>query len=314
MLAVTASQGTISVIEKDIPEGPGELIRVTSSGICGSDLHMIEAGLSGVVLGHEFGGLTSDGQLVAIRPTGECGTCSSCTTGRSQTCSAAGRSLHGMSRDGGLAEFVRVDPNQIFSVPTGVDPAAVGLVEPLAVVMHGINRANIQSGSRAVIIGAGSIGLLTAAALVDRGVDVDIVTRHPHQSLAAEVLGAHPISEPGNDYDISFDAVCSQQSFDACVVATRPCGTLLEFGMFWSPVTMNNMLLMKEITVIPSIFYGHTHEHHDFEEAIDILRRAPLLIATIVSHRFGLADAAEAFRVANDRRSGAIKVHLFTSL
>ena len=314
MLAVTASQGTISVIEKEIPEGPGELIRVTSSGICGSDLHMIEAGLSGVVLGHEFGGLTSDGQLVAIRPTGECGTCASCTTGQSQTCSAAGRSLHGMSRDGGLAEFVRVDPNQIFPVPNGVDPVAVGLVEPLAVVMHGINRAHVQSGSRAVIIGAGSIGLLTAAALVDRGVDVDIVTRHPHQSAAADALGAHPISTPGNEYDISFDAVCSQQSFDACVGATRPCGTLLEFGMFWSPVTLNNMLMMKEITVIPSIFYGHTHEHHDFEEAIDLLSRSPLLLDTIVSHRFGFTDAPEAFRVANDRQSGAIKVHLFTSL
>ena len=219
-----------------------------------------------------------------------------------------------MSRDGGLAEYVRVDPNQIFTVPHEVDPAAVGLVEPLAVVMHGINRASIQSGSRAVIIGAGSIGLLTAAALVDRGVFVDIVTRHPHQSAAAETLGARPISQPGSDYDVSFDAVCSQQSFDACVAATRPCGTLLEFGMFWTPVTLNNMLMMKEITVIPSIFYGHTHEHHDFEEAIDLLRRAPLLIDTVVSHRYSLTDAAEAFRVANDRKSGAIKVHLFTSL
>lgn len=314
MLAVTATQGIISVIEKEIPEGVGELIRVTSSGICGSDLHMIQAGLSGVILGHEFGGYTSAGRLVAIRPTGECGTCSPCTTGRSQTCSAAGRSLHGMSRDGGLAEFVLADPNQLFEIPGGVDATSVALVEPLAVVMHGINRANVQSGSRAVIIGAGSIGLLTAASLIDRGVDVDIVTRHAHQSVAAEALGAHPISQPGTDYDVSFDAVCSQQSFDACVNATRPCGTLLEFGMFWSPVTMNNTLMMKEITVIPSIFYGHSHEHHDFEEAIDLLARTPLLVEVVVSHRFALTDAAEAFRVANDRQSGAIKVHMFTSL
>ncbi len=312
MLAVTAQQGIISVVEKDVPSGTGELIRVTSSGICGSDLHMIEAGLSGVVLGHEFGGITSDGRLVAIRPTGECGTCAPCTSGRSQTCSAAGRSLHGMSRDGGLAEFVLADANQLFEIPQGVDPTSVALVEPLAVVMHGINRANVASGSRAVIIGAGSIGLLTAAALVDRGIEVDIVTRHPHQSLAAEALQAHPISEPGRDYDVSFDAVCSQQSFDTCVNATRPCGTLLEFGMFWSPVTLNNMLMMKEITVVPSIFYGHTHDHHDFEEAIDLLARTPLLIDTVVSHRYGLADAPEAFRVASDRQAGAIKVHVFT--
>ena len=313
MLAITASQGVITVIEKDIPEGSGELIAVTSSGICGSDLHMIEAGLSGVVLGHEFGGLTSSGQLVAVRPTGECGTCPQCTTGYSQTCSMAGRSLHGMSRDGGLAEFVHVDANQIFPMPAGVDPTSVGLVEPLAVVIHGINRSHIQKGSRAVVVGAGSIGLLTAAVLVDRGISVDIVTRHGHQSLAAEKLGARAISEPGNNYDVSFDAVCSQQAFDACVHATRPCGTLLEFGMFWSPVTLNNALMMKEITVIPSIFYGHNHEHHDFLEAVEILGRLPHLIDAVVTHRFPLAEAAEAFRVANDRKAGAIKVHLSTS-
>jgi threonine dehydrogenase-like Zn-dependent dehydrogenase len=298
------------LLKKTFPREIGELITVTSSGICGSDLHMIEAGLSGVVLGHEFGGLTSNGQLVAIRPTGECGTCVQCTSGHSHTCSMAGRSLHGMSRDGGLAEMVRVDSNQIFPMPAGVDPSSVGLVEPLAVVIHGINRSGIEKGSRAVIIGAGSIGLLAAAVLVDRGVIVDIVTRHPHQALAAEKVGAHPISEAGTNYDASFDAVCSQQSFDACVQATRPCGTLLEFGMFWSPVTLNNSLMMKEITVIPSIFYGHNHEHHDFEEAVDILARLPLLIDAVVTHRFALTDAAEAFRVANDRKSGAIKVHL----
>jgi threonine dehydrogenase-like Zn-dependent dehydrogenase len=314
MLAVTASQGVITVIEKEAPEGVGELITVTSSGICGSDLHMIEAGLSGVVLGHEFGGLTTAGQLVAVRPTGECGTCVQCTTGFSQTCSMAGRSLHGMSRDGGLAELARVDANQIFPMPLGVDPASVGLVEPLAVVIHGINRSRIEKGNRAVVIGAGSIGLLTAAVLVDRGITVDIVTRHAHQSVAAEKLGARPVAEPGSNYDVSFDAVCSQQAFDACVQATRPCGTLLEFGMFWSPVTLNNSLMMKEITVIPSIFYGHNHEHHDFVEAVEILGRLPLLIDAVVTHRFAMADAAEAFRVANDRKSGAIKVHLFNSL
>ena len=225
----------------------------------------------------------------------------------------AGRSLHGMSRDGGLAEFVHVDANQIFHMPAGVDPTSVGLVEPLAVVLHGINRSRIEKGSRAVVIGAGSIGLLTAAVLVDRGITVDIVTRHAHQSVAAEKLGARPISEPGSNYDISFDAVCSQQAFDACVQATRPCGTLLEFGMFWSPVTLNNALMMKEITVIPSIFYGHNHEHHDFLEAVEILGRLPHLIDAVVTHRFPLAEAAEAFRVANDRKAGAIKVHLFTA-
>jgi threonine dehydrogenase-like Zn-dependent dehydrogenase len=147
------------------------------------------------------------------------------------------------------------------------------------------------------------LALVAAADLWPRFVvDVD------HDALRAIVD-----SEPGSNYDISFDAVCSQQAFDACVQATRPCGTLLEFGMFWSPVTLNNALMIKEITVIPSIFYGHNHEHHDFLEAVEILGRLPHLINAVVTHRFHLTEAAEAFRVANDRKAGAIKVHLYNS-
>ena len=75
MLAVIAEDKVIKVVERDVPEGDDELIRITSSGICGSDLHMIENGLVRAVLGHEFGGFTEDGRLVAVRPTGACGTC-----------------------------------------------------------------------------------------------------------------------------------------------------------------------------------------------------------------------------------------------
>ena len=314
MLAVTASLGKISVVEKDVPDGDGELIAITSSGICGSDLHMIENGLANVVLGHEFGGYTTDGRLVAVRPTGACGTCAQCTSQHSQLCSHALRDSHGISRDGGLAEFVRATSDRLFDIPIGTDPASVGLVEPLAVVLHGINRMTVHEGSTAVVVGAGSIGLLAAAVLRDRGVNVDIVARHGHQERAAEQLGVTPVREAGHNYDASFDAVCTQQSFDVCVAATRPGGALLEFGMFWSPVVLSNSLLLKEITVVPSIFYGHTQGHDDFSEAVDILHRCPEVTSAVVTHRFPLAEAEEAFAVAANRKAGAIKVHLLTTL
>lgn len=314
MLAVVASEGKVSVVERDMPDGPGTLIRVTSSGICGSDLHMIKHGLSFVVLGHEFGGYTEDGRLVAIRPTGECGTCIQCMSHHSQLCADALRKSHGISRDGGLAEYVRVDDNQIFEMPSGSSPISVGLVEPLAVVLHGVNKMNVQTGQRAVVVGAGSIGLLAAAVLRDRGVDVDIVARHPHQFEAASTLGVNAVQTAGSHYDMSFDAVCTQQSFDACIEATRPGGSLLEYGMFWSPVTLSNPMLLKEITVVPSIFYGHTQDHHDFTEAIDLLHRSPHIAESVVTHRFSLEESAKAFETASNRSSGAIKVHVVTTM
>jgi threonine dehydrogenase-like Zn-dependent dehydrogenase len=314
MRAVTSSQGSVNLVDINEPEGPGELITVTSSGICGSDLHLIKMGLSGIVLGHEFGGYTSTGQLVAVRPTGECGTCLQCVRGVPHTCRDAAGSLHGTSIHGGLAERVRVDASRLIAVPDGTDAASLALVEPLAVVIHGINRVALAPGMKVLIVGAGSIGLLTAAVLVIRGVTVHILCRHDHQIAAADSLGAHVISEPDSDYDFSFDAVCTQQSFDTCVTATRPRGSIVEFGMIWSPLSLNNTIMLKEISIVPSIFYSHDHLQNDFEDAVHLLHNHSHITDAVVTHRFALSDAVHAFDVASDKKSGAIKVHLFSSL
>jgi len=314
MRAVISSQGSVFVTDHDEPTGTGELITVTSAGICGSDLHLVASGLSGVILGHEFGGFTEDGSLVAVRPTGECGTCQQCNSGFPHTCHQAAASLHGTSINGGLAEFVRVESSRLVSVPAGTDPATVGLVEPLAVVIHGINRVSLTNGMSALVVGSGSIGLLTAAVLADRGITVDIVCRHPHQFDAAEKLGVNAVSKPGSNFDVSFDAVCTQESLDTCFNATRPRGDVVEFGMVWGSIQLKNQMMLKEISLVPSIFYSHNHEQNDFEDAVDMLVRHPELTTTLVTHRFSLEDSVHAFEVANDRQAGAIKVHIFTHL
>lgn len=311
MRAVVSRDGTPTVIDRPEPVGEGELIAITSTGICGSDLHMLATASPDIILGHEFGGRLADGTLVAVRPTGECGTCPSCTAGHPSTCGLASASAHGITLDGGLAEYAVVDRSRLFGVPVDTDPASLGLAEPLAVVIHGINRVSPDAGSRALVVGAGSIGLLTAAVLCDRGVQVDVLARHRHQADAAEALGAAAVSAPGKNYDITFDAVCTQQSFDTCVSATRSRGTILEFGMVWAPVSLNNLFILKEITLVPSIFYGHDHLHDDFKEAVEILHRRPGITTTVVTHRYPLAEAVQAFATAGDKSSGAIKVHLF---
>jgi threonine dehydrogenase-like Zn-dependent dehydrogenase len=166
----------------------------------------------------------------------------------------------------------------------------------------------------ALVVGSGSIGLLTAAVLVDRGINVDIVCRHPHQFEAAQKLGVNAISKAGLNYDVSFDAVCTQESLDACFNATRPRGDVVEFGMIWGSIQLKNQMMLKEISLVPSIFYSHNHEQNDFVDAVDMLVRHPELITTLVTHRFSLEDSVQAFAVANDRRAGAIKVHIFTQM
>lgn len=309
MRAVYSSQGSVFLQDIDIPAGDGELITVTSVGICGSDLHLIKSGLSGIVLGHEFGGYTQDGRLVAVRPTGHCGACAACMRGSSNTCRIALNTLHGTAIDGGLAEYVRVEKSRLFDMPAGSDPQSIALVEPLAVVVHGINRVPVMSGMRALVVGAGSIGLLTAAVLVDKGVEVDIVCRHPHQRLAAEALGARACETAGKDYNFTFDAVCTQQSLDTCIAATQSQGSVVEFGMIWDPITLTNTMMLREVSIVPSIFYSHDHSNNDFVTAIDVLTRNAHIASTVVTHRFPIEEAQNAFDTADNRASGAIKVH-----
>jgi 2-desacetyl-2-hydroxyethyl bacteriochlorophyllide A dehydrogenase len=308
MRAVMSKDGEVFVVDSPKPEGEGVLIKITNSGICGSDLHTVALGLHGVVLGHEFGGYTEDGQLVAVRPTGECGQCSSCMRGAPNLCSEAMTHLYGAALNGGLSDYALVDPVRLTCLPTGAHPEHVGLVEPIAVAAHGVRRSGAQPGHKVLVIGGGSIGLLAVAVLRDLGIEVDIMARHPHQQRAAEMLGARNSAE--RNYDIVFDAAATQSAFDSAVRTARKGGTIVEYGMFWEPISLHNPVMLKEITIVPAMFYNHNHDHNDFAYAAELVARSPHVAEAIVTHRFTLSDAKEAFAVANNREAGAIKVHL----
>lgn len=311
MRAVVPTAGTVEVVDIDTPP-PGPMrLTVAEAGICGSDQHMVAAGITGFALGHEFGGYLPDGRLVAVRPTGECGTCVPCTTGVQNGCRLSWSTAYGVAVNGGLAEYVEVDPQRVYPMAAGARPVDAALVEPLAIAVHGVRRARPERGSRVLVVGAGSIGLLTVVALRARGVDADIVSRHAHQSAAAEALGARVVDRPrSSDYPVTFDAVCTQQTVDMCLSSAMPGGLVLEFGMFWAPVEMSNAMLFKEVSIVPAMGYSHADDHDDVREAADIVARDSSVADTLVTHTFALDDAAEAFRVAADRASGAIKVHL----
>jgi threonine dehydrogenase-like Zn-dependent dehydrogenase len=311
MRAVVPEDGAVVVVDIDTPPAGPTRVRVAEAGICGSDHHMVAAGLRGFALGHEFGGYLPDGRLVAVRPTGECGTCVPCTTGVQNGCRLSWSTAYGVAVNGGLADYVDVDPQRVYPMAAGARETDAALVEPLAIAWHGVRRAKAQPGSTALVVGAGSIGLLTVVALRARGVDAHIVARHPHQIAAAEALGAHVVDRPVDSaYPVVFDAVCTQQTVDACFAAAQPGGTVLEFGMIWGPVHMSNTMLFKEVALVPAMGYSHADDHDDFREAADLLAADHSVADTLVTHTFSLDDAAEAFRVSADRASGAIKVHL----
>jgi threonine dehydrogenase-like Zn-dependent dehydrogenase len=286
-------------------------VRVRSCGICASDLHLAAWNLP-VTLGHEFAGVLDDGTPVAVQPNAWCGECDRCLAGETQLCRHGASRLHGVSVDGGLADEVVVDRRCLVPLPHGVDPAIGALVEPLAVGTHAAGRVTIDRGDRVLVIGGGSIGLATVAALRHLGADVDLVARHAHQRAGGDLLGAG--SDLGDEYGVVVDAAGTQSSLDDAVSRVRPGGAVVVVATYWDPVSIDAALLTKEVRIVPSAMYGHTGHTHgresQFEAAAALLAARPEVVDALVHHRFGLDEAPEAFRVAGDRAAGAIKVLL----
>jgi len=281
-------------------------VTVTSSGICGSDLHMASFGPSWAILGHEFCGTLDDGTAVAVLPVAHCGTCDRCRAGFEAQCRHALGSMYGVSLDGGLADEAWVAPACATPLPEGMALDHANLVEPLAVALHGINRAGVVDGMRVLVVGAGPIGLCTVAAARHVGAQVDLEGRRANRLEAAERLGAS--MDVGTDYDVVLDAAGTQGSMDRATELARPGATIGVLGTYWSPVALGLSFQMKELTLLPSFTYGHHHGVGEFAEAARILAAVPELAPALITHEFGLEDAAEAFRVAGDRDADPIKV------
>ncbi|HEY7136719.1 MAG TPA: alcohol dehydrogenase catalytic domain-containing protein [Acidimicrobiia bacterium] len=308
MRAVRNTEDGIAVVDVADPDRPGMRVRVRGAGICGSDLAMIRMGPIAVTLGHEIAGVLDDGTPVAIDPSEPCGTCDQCRAGRRHLCRTGAERTIGVGVDGGMADELIAPADSIIPLSTALSVADACLVEPLAVAIHGLRIAGCDGGARVAVVGAGSVGLLAAAAAVATGCEVGLAARHPHQRAAGEALGATPTE---GEYDMVVDAAGSD---DALVEVARLCApgaTVVELSTHWGTVPVPGIpALMKELRFVWSYTYGTHVGGRDVDTAAMLLARNPDVASTVITHRFPLEEAVEAFRVAADRRSGAIKVVL----
>ena len=306
MKAIKAEAGAAVLVDVPRPGGDGVLVQVASASICGSDLHMLELGYFGDrVIGHEFAGYAPDGRAVAVEPTLGCGSCGYCAQGDRQHC-CDGAQILGVSRDGGMAEYVLAPAHNLVQLPTGLDISSAALVEPLAVAVHTVQRLRLRGKERLLVIGAGPIGLAVAAVLQSRGFHYDVSARHEHQRQVAASLGAG--IEPGTGYDVVIDAVGSSRSLQQSIAAVKPLGRIGMAGSFWNPVDMDVSFCVKELELVAASTYHCKAPQRDFEEAGRLLHAKPQLADLLVTHRFPLEAVGEAFNAAANRAGGAIKV------
>ncbi len=315
MKAVRCVDGRMQLCDVPTPvPGDGQvLVSVASAGICSSDLHMARLGLLDpeVTVGHEIAGRLADGTPVVVEPVTPCGvTCDYCAGGNYNLCPTSVRQVLGIGVDGGMAEYVVADESGIVPLGgTGVDDAS--LVEPMAVCVHGLRVANAGAGGpRVLVIGGGALGLCAAAAARHRGLDVAVQARHEAQRAAADRIGAG--SPDGGRYDLVVDAAGSPEALAEAARRARRGGTLLLLANYWGSdiVLPGASVMFKELCILTGIMYGRGPDGRDIETAVAVMEANPEVAPALISHRYPLDAAAEAFDAAARRAEGAIKVIL----
>ncbi len=333
--AYVAGPRAFEVKETDVPQpGAGEaLVRVRNVGVCGSDLHFYRGEFplpAGVVLGHEVAGEVeavgegvtgfAKGDRVALELFTVCLKCPQCRTGRYQLC--ASRKANGLNAPGGLREYMTLPAYCLYRLPDEVDLELGALVEPMAVNVHGLKLVDLRYGERVAVLGAGTIGLLTIVAAKAMGAShVAVSARHPQQKAMAEALGADAVfdatpegsqrmAQAAGGAVVVVETVGGQADTLAQAVGLVGVGgRVCVIGVFTAPVQVHPLLLMlKEASLHGSNCYGRMGSQSDYEIAIEITRREAPELRPMITHRFPLDAVADAYRTADDKSSGAIKV------
>jgi L-iditol 2-dehydrogenase len=201
--------GPRRVATLDVPEpeaAPGEVtVRVRAAAICATDRRLANAGTSEPrIPGHEVAGVLEDGTAVGVQPNVGCGRCTSCALGLENRC--PDHVDIGIQRDGGLAELIVVPDGHV--VPLDGFPFELApSIEPLACCLHAVGMLDVAEGNLAVVVGAGTLGIIGMWALQAAGARVAVVQRSEARRHLAAELGADAVLGPGDDVAAALGAL-----------------------------------------------------------------------------------------------------------
>ncbi len=274
-------------------------------GICATDLELVRGymGFSGVP-GHEFVGevIRSDTpSLVGRRVVGEinapCGTCETCLSGLPRHCPQ--RTVLGIAgRDGAMAEQLTLPDAQLHPVPDALPDEAAVFVEPVAAACRVLEQ--VEPGDRALVLGDGRLGLITAGVLAAAGVEVTVVGRHGRRRDLADGLGARWTDRVVGRWDLVVEATGSSAGLSEALAAVRPTGTVVLKTTVAEPHRLDLApLVIDEIRLLGS-------RCGPFEPALELLTSGKLDPTGLIEDEFPLDDGVRALRRA--ARPGALKV------
>lgn len=297
-------------------------------GVCGSDIGIFlgthPRAKAPLIFGHEFLGIVAEdgkrfkkGDRVVPYPLLSCHHCLACRSGNEHVCNTLG--LIGIDTDGGMCSTAYTEEDVLFKVPEGVSDKAAVLIEPLAVLVHGLHMSGFQAFDTAVVIGAGPIGILCGIVLKHAGASRVFISDLAEKRLKiAERLGMIPVNPEkenlearvkeatgGEGCDVLFE--CSGAASAAMEMAdiARVRGKLCIVSVHKKPHEVNlQKINFKEQSLVGTRVY--TKE--EFGQAVALTQELEKELEQLVTHIVPLEDSSRVFDMIADPECGTVKV------
>lgn len=313
---VLAAPGRLDLVERPEPPAPmsGEaLVAVRRVGICGTDHHAFAGRQNFIhypcVLGHELAvevlALGPDvthvevGDLCSVLPYMSCGSCDSCLRGRTNSCERL--EVLGVTREGGLQERMVV-PAALLFPGEGLQPDQLALVETLGIGWHAMRRGRPEAGDRALVLGAGPIGLAVAQALREFTDQVVIADLAPARRDFAEsqglttvpveagLIGSPPELFDGQRPTLVFDATGHRASMESALRHTATGGRVVFVGHTRGQISIDNPTFhARELEVMAS----RNATADDWHDVVKRVRTGQLDALSWINHRASLESIVE---------------------
>lgn len=299
--AVLIGPKHITIKEMPVPElQPGMIeIDVSACGVCGSDVHMWQAGegwgedMHDFVMGHEFCGIVTNpgdsdfkiGERVVFWANLYCGKCDMCSVGSEHLCREVnGTNYIGFVCNGAYAEKFVGKAKNAYRIPDSVSDIAAALIDPLMVAYHAVRKANVKLHDKVLVVGSGIIGQLIGGLLKKMRVSYLAMSKVNDCKIAsAKRIGDFDEYFDGNDpdivqkmkvatnggFDVAFEAVGSGEALATCIDGVKPGAEVIMIGNSMTesvPFNLNRTVL-HEIKLLGSV----SCTKKEFEETIDLI-------------------------------------------
>jgi L-iditol 2-dehydrogenase len=316
--------------------GPGEvLLEVAAVGVCGSDVHYYLDGRIGgltitepLILGHEFSARVTrlgegvqgprPGDLVTVDPGISCGHCESCQQGHPNLCPSV-RFCGTPPVNGVFAEYAVMPAENCHLLPEGIGMLEGALLEPLGIAVHSVNLAKLKPGDTAAVLGAGPIGLLTAAVARAAGASTVYMTDPlAYRREFALRYAADAVFDPdavdaaaeirretgGRGVDVVFEAAGAPETPQQAAEAVRVGGRVVLAGIpAEDEVMMRASSMRRKGLTIKMV----RRMKHIYPRALRLVQTGQVDLKSLITHSFPLSQVGQAMELVAGYRDGVIK-------